>query len=226
MPTNKYRYPPEWRDRIRPRILRRADHKCESCKVPNNALIMYDKSGAWLQMDDHMLAWANRNGHPVTRVTLTIAHVNQIVTDNRDDNLRAWCQKCHISHDAPFKAFMRKMSSVWDVNRLIDASHDTHGASILPHMFAVSRAKLREYQTIEGICKKRGSRQLDNDYDRSIVERSDQVHSEYARLNQRICEMLVTSYGVKNPSDFFKSYCKSELRIIGGAHNPLSHAQS
>lgn len=38
----------------------------------------------------------------VVRVVLTIAHLNHDPSDNRDENLRALCQWCHLRHDRPF----------------------------------------------------------------------------------------------------------------------------
>jgi len=32
-------------------------------------------------------------------IVLTIAHLNHDTTDNRDENLSALCQRCHLSHD-------------------------------------------------------------------------------------------------------------------------------
>lgn len=39
--------------------------------------------------------------HPDTGsiVVLTVAHLNHDPRDNRPDNLRAWCQRCHLHHD-------------------------------------------------------------------------------------------------------------------------------
>ena len=35
MPCDYKKYPPTWKTEIRPRILKRADHKCEECAVEN-----------------------------------------------------------------------------------------------------------------------------------------------------------------------------------------------
>lgn len=34
-------------------------------------------------------------------VVLTIAHLNHDPADCRPDNLKAWCQRCHLSYDQP-----------------------------------------------------------------------------------------------------------------------------
>jgi hypothetical protein len=92
-PDRMARYPggsirsPEWQ-RLRAKILSRAGFRCEGrpgyppCRVPNG------------------------EPHPITGaiVVLTIGHVDQDETNNDDDNLRAWCQRCHNSWDAPHRA--------------------------------------------------------------------------------------------------------------------------
>ena len=44
----------------------------------------------------------NGKPHPVTgsKVVLTIAHRDNELTDHSDANLAAWCQRCHLTHDA------------------------------------------------------------------------------------------------------------------------------
>lgn len=49
----------------------------------------------------------NAKPHPVTgsKVVLTVAHLNHIPEDvgspGDRPNLRAWCQRCHLTYDAP-----------------------------------------------------------------------------------------------------------------------------
>jgi hypothetical protein len=37
-------------------------------------------------------------------VVLTIAHLNHVPEDCAEDNLRAWCQRCHLTYDAKHHA--------------------------------------------------------------------------------------------------------------------------
>lgn len=48
----------------------------------------------------------NGEPHPVTgsRVVLTVAHLNHDESDCRDENLKAWCQRCHLTYDAKHHA--------------------------------------------------------------------------------------------------------------------------
>lgn len=80
---NKSRYPANWKSEIRPRILSRAQHRCEgSPQFPDCRAL-------------------NHQPHPVTgsKVVLTIAHLSDPVEDCSDENLRAWCQRCHLNYD-------------------------------------------------------------------------------------------------------------------------------
>jgi 5-methylcytosine-specific restriction endonuclease McrA len=66
----------EWKA-IGVRIRTRAGHCCEGCGVVNNAPFP-------------------NTGKPVV---LTIAHLNHNPANSNGDNLRAWCQKCHLGYD-------------------------------------------------------------------------------------------------------------------------------
>ncbi len=81
MPIDYSKYATDWKQ-ISARIREREGQRCKWC-------------GA-----------ANGQPHPATgsRVVLTCAHLNHDTTDNRDDNLAALCQKCHLSYDAKHHA--------------------------------------------------------------------------------------------------------------------------
>jgi len=42
------------------------------------------------------------------KIILTVAHLNHKPEDCRRENLRALCQSCHLTYDAPHKAAERK----------------------------------------------------------------------------------------------------------------------
>ena len=82
---NRERYPKNWASEIRPQILERAHHACEgSPKYPDCRA-------------------KNYKPHPITGsfVVLTIGHLDHIPENCNEQNLRAWCQRCHLTYDAP-----------------------------------------------------------------------------------------------------------------------------
>lgn len=76
-------YPINWQG-IRNRIIARACNRCEGspqypdCSAENGKL------------------------HPETgsRVVLTVAHLDHNPSNCAESNLRAWCQRCHLTYDA------------------------------------------------------------------------------------------------------------------------------
>ncbi|QTA83900.1 Uncharacterized protein dnl_63240 [Desulfonema limicola] len=102
MPCDYSQYPENWKTEIRPAILKRAGHCCEGSKAYPDCRVK------------------NYSIHPLTgsRVILTIAHVNHDIKDNRYENLRAWCQLCHNTHDAENRARNRYRKRWEDKNQL------------------------------------------------------------------------------------------------------------
>lgn len=117
-PENKDRYPKDWHE-ISLRIRKRADNKCEECGIENYELGARNKDGDWLKAqptgtDGMRVTWPKPgeyawcgNGETegrahlkVVRIVLTVAHLNHQPEDCRDENLKAWCQRCHNRYDA------------------------------------------------------------------------------------------------------------------------------
>ena len=118
---NKARYPKDWKA-ISKRIRDMADNKCQKCGVPNGEIISRGLS------PDGRLVWRNwqdsayENGRccetgeevPHTqpdlvdydrtaKIVLTVAHLDHTPENCADDNLRAWCQRCHNIYDLPMR---------------------------------------------------------------------------------------------------------------------------
>ena len=99
MPIDYKKYPPNWKTEIRPRILERANHKCEVCGLPNYCFV--NKHTRELNLPDE---------DDTIKIILTIAHLDHD-EDNwnvKDERLKAMCQKCHLTYDAPEKARRRR----------------------------------------------------------------------------------------------------------------------
>lgn len=94
-PENRARYPANWKTEIRPAILARAGNKCEGCGLENHSHIMRPVSGSSFLLKR-------------VKIVLTIAHLDHTPENCNHDNLRALCQKCHNTYDAPMRAANRK----------------------------------------------------------------------------------------------------------------------
>lgn len=117
-PENKARYPDDW-PAISLRIRERAGQRCEWCGVANYAL------GAWVNgqwwtaapkgtglRDDPRPGEDFPCFHPssgdvewrrVTRIVLTVAHLDHQPENCDDENLKALCQRCHNRYDAAMR---------------------------------------------------------------------------------------------------------------------------
>jgi len=110
MPCDYNEYPDSWFTEIRPRILLRADNKCEECGVENAAYGYRDKGGKFhaLIKNENNFEFMKRAGYKGITIVLTISHTDHNKEHNGDDNLRALCQKCHLEHDKNEHALNRK----------------------------------------------------------------------------------------------------------------------
>lgn len=84
---DKSRYPLNW-SQISGAIRERAGHRCEGSPA-------YPDCRA-----------ENRKPHPVTgsEVILTVAHLDHNPWNCDESNLRAWCQRCHLTYDGKLHA--------------------------------------------------------------------------------------------------------------------------
>ena len=88
-------YPPEWKDTIRPAILKRDNYTCQNCGIAHRSRVYKNKSGGYVVCDDFIQEWAKAQGFKVFTLFLQVAHLNHIKSDCRPENLRSLCPKCH-----------------------------------------------------------------------------------------------------------------------------------
>lgn len=96
-PENRKRYPADWQA-IRARIMARAGGRCEC----TDAAVAGDQLG-----NDGRCT--RQHGEPIPgntgqRTVLTVAHLDHVPEHCSDDNLAAWCQRCHLRYDAKHHA--------------------------------------------------------------------------------------------------------------------------
>jgi len=99
MPINYRDYPTDWHEISRRIRFERAQNQCECIGQCGN----YHENGKCNA----------KNGvpHPVTgsKVVLTVAHwPDPTKTNISEENLHAWCKRCHLSADAEHHARNRK----------------------------------------------------------------------------------------------------------------------
>lgn len=116
MPIDYKNYPPNWKSHIRPAVLRRANHRCESCGVPNYALGYRDELGGF-----HIVEGVGRGqvirgvkgfceGFKVIKIVLTVSHKDHDPQNNDPANLQALCQRCHLHYDRGHHARSRRIN--------------------------------------------------------------------------------------------------------------------
>jgi hypothetical protein len=111
---------PAWAS-TRARILRRCGYRCEKCHKRDRARIetvtiperkqMFWRPWREQRYRDKWNRWRNQNGEQqiwpypwkpqprVITVVLAVIHLNQTAGDDRDENLSARCQWCHLLWD-------------------------------------------------------------------------------------------------------------------------------
>lgn len=128
MPMDRKNYPKDWPE-IRERILARSAvpgdrPRCEVCGVVNYDVGYWQRNGDWHQpyrgsgikntfKAAEKYAFSLNLSHggfdeKYIVIVLTIMHLNHDTKDNRDENLKAACQRCHNRHDLPFRTANRK----------------------------------------------------------------------------------------------------------------------
>lgn len=122
-PENKARYPADWKQ-IRGRILARAGNCCERCKAPNLTMVARGEgrhAGTYMTDDAEVIdaetgenlgqcRMSDYGVERMVRIVLTIAHLDHTPENCSDDNLRAWCQRCHLRYDQQHHVESRRLN--------------------------------------------------------------------------------------------------------------------
>ena len=125
MPINYKLYPENWLSEIRPRILQRANNKCEFCGVENNIAIfrgtmngievyqnnkgdVFNAENSEYLFNDYYAEIEAPSTRKAIKVVLTVAHLDHDTTNNEPENLKALCQRCHNRYDMKQRVHNRK----------------------------------------------------------------------------------------------------------------------
>lgn len=120
-PELKALYPLNWPQLSQRVRFERAKGYCERCGRPHGKTITVVPGGRWLDPERHN--WRNARGREVdppdlldlilarqTRVILAAAHLDHDPRHNRQRNLRALCQRCHLIHDRTYHIAQRRLT--------------------------------------------------------------------------------------------------------------------
>ena len=107
MPIDYKKYPENWLIEIRPRILLRANNRCECCGLRNYDHVFSFKIDGKTVWRDVVRkdGYDEKHGIKTVKVVLTIAHLDhdEANMEVTDDRLKAMCQLCHLRYDAEEK---------------------------------------------------------------------------------------------------------------------------
>lgn len=91
MPVDYSKYPKDWKQ-ISLRIRERSGGQCE-CEGECGLHRTTRGPRRCCEMNGQPAKWAKG------KIVLTVAHLNHIESDCRDENLKAMCQRCHLRYD-------------------------------------------------------------------------------------------------------------------------------
>ena len=100
-------YHPDWKDIIRPSILKRDNYKCTVCGVKHKSKVIKTTSGTYVELDDLTEIWAREINKRVHTLHLQVAHLDHDKSNNAPSNLRTLCPVHHAKYDSTHKTLMR-----------------------------------------------------------------------------------------------------------------------
>jgi len=108
LPENRHLYPKNWKE-ISLSVRKNAGNKCEFCGAENHKL------------------------NPLTKsiVVLTVAHLDHNPQNNKKENLKSACQRCHNIYDIEHRQHTKK-------NKVFFKTHIRSRGSF-PHIFKFSK---------------------------------------------------------------------------------------
>jgi hypothetical protein len=102
---DKSKYPENW-PAISLQVRTEAGNRCEGCMVANYAEGARDCAGMWWSKDrieaaspELLRRWFDPATFKLTRIVLTVAHLDHDRANGERGNLTPLCQRCHLGHD-------------------------------------------------------------------------------------------------------------------------------
>ena len=101
---HRFFYPIDWPQLSQVIRFDRARGQCEGCGMPHKRLVYHLGDGRWWDAETRVWNGGTVTGSVMVRlrrtyIVLATTHRNHDTADNRDGNLVACCQLCHMQHD-------------------------------------------------------------------------------------------------------------------------------
>ena len=105
---NYHDYSPDWKDVIRPAILKRDAYKCRVCGILHKSLVYKSHHGSYVIIDNKLVDLVGIDNSKVFKVYLQVAHLDNNKSNNNPKNLLSLCPRHHALRDADWKKFTKK----------------------------------------------------------------------------------------------------------------------
>lgn len=215
MPVNPLKYTHDYKDVLRPEILKRDNYKCTKCGIPNKTRYITDPVSGWLAVDAEIEAWAITEKVKISKSVLTIAHLNQLTFDNRFSNLKTLCSVCHLAYDREFKASVKVLNSSWNADEIISALLEKGGVKLIPHAMDAARVLGRRSKTLENIYVKRHRKGYDSFLDKTLMTEVISLKKRRKKLLEVIAGLYEKILPGPVTNDFVAQFIKNEDALIG-----------
>jgi hypothetical protein len=141
-------YHPDWKDIIRPSILKRDQYKCKVCSVKHKSRVYRSTNGGYIECDEFMESWAVQNERKVITLYLQIAHLDHNKSNNDPANLQALCPIHHAKHDKEHKKFKRLLfcseikQQLGSTKRQLPQARRSHIEKVRAMVYALTKSKI------------------------------------------------------------------------------------
>jgi len=109
--SNQYEhYDINWKDIIRPYVLKRDNYTCQHCKLKNRTIFVMEHGERVIIDDSWLHSHYIKKGVKISKVVLQIAHLDHNVSNNDYSNLLTLCTRCHLRYDSASHAWKRRIN--------------------------------------------------------------------------------------------------------------------
>lgn len=92
-------YSIDWRDIVRPTILKRDKYKCIECGLSNHTKFTIENNQRVILDDSWLLNKYIERGFKISSIVLSISHECHVKSCINEKHLHSRCQKCHLRYD-------------------------------------------------------------------------------------------------------------------------------